>query len=283
MAANTDKFKKVSRRWVGQIGAGGVSDASVTTIPLSSATNLPTDTAVVIVIDRVDANGTATPSLEETIIGVVSGSNLINCVRGAEGTAQAHNAGAVAEVLLTAKGWNDFIDALLVSFNQDGTPKDGIVLTTPQINNVAKTYQYIFAPSALTADRTVTMPLLTAGDTFVFADFIQTLTNKRINPRIITTTDDATAVIDVDVTDQYQLTAIANATEFTFTGTPIAGQKLIIRGKDAGVGKGLTFTGLTAIGVTLPTTTVANKMFYVGCIYNLTATRWEAVAVAQEA
>ncbi|MDD5487281.1 MAG: hypothetical protein PHW65_06995, partial [Dehalococcoidales bacterium] len=94
-AANTDKLKKLSRRWVGSVGAGGVADEAVTTIPLSSTTNLPTDTAVVAVIDRVDANGTATPSLEESVIGVVSGDNLINCVRGAEGTAQAHSAGAV--------------------------------------------------------------------------------------------------------------------------------------------------------------------------------------------
>jgi hypothetical protein len=38
-----------------------------------------------------------------------------------------------------------------------------------------------------------------------------------IDPRVVTTTDDATAVIDCTVTDQYQLTAIANATTFTVT------------------------------------------------------------------
>jgi len=85
MAANTDKFKKTARKWVGQIGSGGVADDTVTTIPLSSATNLPTDTAIVATIDRVDSNGTKTPSLEESVIGVVSGTDLINCVRGAEG------------------------------------------------------------------------------------------------------------------------------------------------------------------------------------------------------
>lgn len=120
MAANTDKFKKGYKRWVGQIGAGGVSDGTTTTIPLASVTNLPTDTAVVLVIDRVDANGTATPSSEETIVGVVSGSNIVNAVRGAEGTAQAHNAGAVVELLFAAKSWNDLIDGLLVEHDQLG-------------------------------------------------------------------------------------------------------------------------------------------------------------------
>jgi len=121
MAANTDLYKKVSRRWVGQIGSGGVADASTATIPLSSATNLPTDTAVVCTIDRVDANGTATASLEETVIGVVSSSNLVTCTRGVEGTAQAHSAGAVVEVLITAKGWNDLCDAMLTEHSQTGT------------------------------------------------------------------------------------------------------------------------------------------------------------------
>ena len=56
-AANTDLAKKLARKWVGQVGAGGVADAVTTTVPLSSTTNLPTDTAVVVAIDRVDVNG----------------------------------------------------------------------------------------------------------------------------------------------------------------------------------------------------------------------------------
>lgn len=120
MAANTDKLKKLSRRWVGQIGAGGVADASVATIPLASTTNLPSDTAVVATIDRVDSSGEPTPSLEETVIGVVSGSNLTTSTRGVEGTAQSHSAGAVVEILVTAKGWNDLIDHLLVQHDQLG-------------------------------------------------------------------------------------------------------------------------------------------------------------------
>ncbi len=109
-----------------------------------------------------------------------------------------------------------------------------------------------------------------------------TLTNKRITKRVVTTTDDATAVINVDVTDVYELSAVANATTFTLTGTPTDGQTLIVRAKDAGVGKALTWTGFTAIGVTLPTTTVASKWHIVGCIYNLVATQWQAVAVVAE-
>lgn len=55
------------------------------------------------------------------------------------------------------------------------------VLVTPQINNLAGTFQYVFAPSALAADRNVTLPLLTGDDEFVFKDFAQTLTNKTLS------------------------------------------------------------------------------------------------------
>ena len=119
-AAATDKLRKLARKWVGQIGASGVSDDTGTTIPLASTTNLPTDTAVTLVIDRVDSSGTKTPALEETIVGVVSGNNIVNALRGVEGTAQAHSAGAVVEVLVTADGYNDIIDHLLVGHLQDG-------------------------------------------------------------------------------------------------------------------------------------------------------------------
>jgi hypothetical protein len=111
-----------------------------------------------------------------------------------------------------------------------------------------------------------------------------TLTNKRITQRVVTATDDATAVIDVDVTDQYQLTAMATATTISTTGTPTAGQKLIIRLKDNATARALTWDAVfRAVGVTLPTTTVISKTVYIGCIYNLTDTKWDAVAVAQQA
>ena len=100
--------------------------------------------------------------------------------------------------------------------------------------------------------------------------------------RVITTTDDATAVIDVTATDVYQLSAVANATTFTLSGTAVDGQQILVRIKDAGVAKALTWTGFTAIGVTLPTTTTASKWTYVGCTYNAAATAWHVIAVTTE-
>ena len=111
-----------------------------------------------------------------------------------------------------------------------------------------------------------------------------TFTNKRITKRVVTATDDATAEIDTDDTDQYQLTAIANATTFTVTGTPANGDKLIIRLKDAGTTKGLTWNAVfNVVGVTLPTDTTAGKTHYIGCVYNSANSKWDVLAVGEEA
>src|SRR3712207_5742932 len=97
-AAATDKFIKGARRFSTTLSSG--IDASTGTIPLTSVTGLPTDTAVEITIDRVDVNGNLTLANEEVIRGIVSGSSIINGVRGVEGTARAHSSGAVVEVRL---------------------------------------------------------------------------------------------------------------------------------------------------------------------------------------
>lgn len=55
------------------------------------------------------------------------------------------------------------------------------VLTTPEINDTSADHQYVFAVSELAADRTVTLPLLTGNDEFVFKDHAVTLTNKTID------------------------------------------------------------------------------------------------------
>ncbi len=127
-ASATDKFRKGVAQWSGNIGSAGVADAVVTTIPLASASNLPTDTAVMITVNRVDTNGVKTGNYEG-IVGVVSGNNLINCIRGVEGTAQAWTGGTVVEILHTASNMNELVDGLLVEHGQDGKHTSALVTT----------------------------------------------------------------------------------------------------------------------------------------------------------
>ena len=54
------------------------------------------------------------------------------------------------------------------------------VLFSPRIQDTSLDHRYIFGVSELAADRTVTLPLLLANDTFVFEAFAQTLTNKTL-------------------------------------------------------------------------------------------------------
>lgn len=119
-AANTDKFKKAKRKFSTTIGVGGFA-AAATTLPLSSTSGLDTDTAITLVIEPGAVN-------EEVITGVASGSNIINCVRGKEGTTDStHNAGAAVSMYFTETHWDDAMDGILVSYDQDGTLKAGAV------------------------------------------------------------------------------------------------------------------------------------------------------------
>ena len=114
----------------------------------------------------------------------------------------------------------------------------------------------------------------------------RTLTNARITKRVGTTASTATLTIDSDSYDQYTLTAQAAALSIANpTGTPTEGQLLLIRIKDNGTARAITWSGSEwrAMGVTLPTTTVVSKTLYAGAARNATDTKWDVFALAQEA
>jgi hypothetical protein len=131
MAANSaDKLTKAYQNWSGQLDGTGIADESVDSFGLVSAANLPTDTAVYLSIDRVDANGDETNNKWEVVKGVVSSNNITNVTRGVEGTAQAHSAGAVVEYLMTAAQWNDLWTGLTKEHSQlDGSHTSAVVTT----------------------------------------------------------------------------------------------------------------------------------------------------------
>jgi hypothetical protein len=109
----------------------------------------------------------------------------------------------------------------------------------------------------------------------------QTLTAKRITPRIGTTASTATPSIDCGLYDQYNITALAIAvTGVTITGTPTDGQKLMIRIKDNATSRAITWgASFSASGVApLLTTTVASKTHLCSFLYDSVAVKWIAVA-----
>jgi len=107
-----------------------------------------------------------------------------------------------------------------------------------------------------------------------------------IIPRITTITSHATPTINTDNCDAVTITAqAADITSMTtnLSGTPVNFQKLIIRIKDDGTARAISWGAkFEAKGVSLPTTTVLSKVLTVGFIYDTVTAKWGCVAAVQE-
>jgi hypothetical protein len=177
-ASNTDKFKKAKRRFATTIGTGGFAQGA-TTLPLASTAGLDTDTAITLVIDPGTTN-------EEVITGVVSGSNVINCVRAKEGTTDtAHAAGETVTMYFTETHWDDMIDGVLTSLDQDGTLKASSVDTASVLASDVVTTAKILNSNVTTAkiaDAAITNAKLSTStdEPGAWYDYTPTLTNVTI-------------------------------------------------------------------------------------------------------
>ena len=124
-----------------------------------------------------------------------------------------------------------------------------------------------------------------AGASIATYSGTETLTNKRIDPRVTSAASASSLTPDISVSDVYAYTALAAGLTINApTGTPLDGDKLIFRLLDNGTSRALTWNATyTVIGVTLPTATTISKTTYVGCIYNANNTRWDVIAVTTQA
>ena len=143
----------------------------------------------------------------------------------------------------------------------------------------------ITAGTGLTGGTITTSGTITIDSTVATLSGTQTLTNKRIDPRVSSSASASSVTPDISAYDVYAYTALAaNLTINAPTGTPVDGDKLMFRILDNGTTRTLTWNGTyTVIGVTLPTSTTINKTSYVGCIYNANNTRWDVIAVTTQA
>lgn len=165
--------------------------------------------------------------------------------------------------------------------NCTGLPVAGITASTSTALGVG-TLELGHA-SDTTLSRSAAGVLAVEGVVIPSISSTNTLTNKRVTPRVTSETSSATPTINTDNSDFHRVTALAvNITSMTtnLSGTPAHGQKLIIEitGTAARtITWGATFESST---VTLPATTVTTAMLTVGFIWNSSTSKWRCVASA---
>jgi len=202
----------------------------------------------------------------ERITGTLSGNNLTSYTRAIDNsTEQAHSAGAVIEMVWNATDWNSLVSGFLVGHSQTGSHAASSIVA----GNLA-------ACSVSAGNLN-----FTAGDVTLTGS--ETLTNKRVTPRITTaasyTTDTGTS-LNIDNCDEFDVTAQAGALLFNApSGTPTNGQRLIIRITGTAA-RALTYNAIFAAStdLALPTTTTTTKTMYMGFFYNSTAAKWQLTA-----
>jgi hypothetical protein len=108
-----------------------------------------------------------------------------------------------------------------------------------------------------------------------------TLTNKRVNPRVGSVASSATPTINTDDVDVFEVTALTtNITSMTsgLSGTPVHFQKLFIAITGT-ASRTITWGASFEDGTTtLPTTTAGTARLDVAFIWNATTSKWRCMA-----
>lgn len=105
--------------------------------------------------------------------------------------------------------------------------------------------------------------------------------------RVTTIASSATPAINADEADAVTITALATditSMSTSLTGTPTDFQSLIIRIKDDGTTRAISWgASFESKGVDLPIATIANKVTTVGLLYDAVTAKWGCVASVTEA
>ena len=179
---------------------------------------------------------------------------------------------------------DNHLSQIITTFSTGLTALNGL---TAQVQNLAVgTSGTDFAISSVTSTHTFNLPTASATNRGALSSADWTTFNDKASytPRVQTVASSAT-VTPTSANDIVTITAQAvGLTLANPTGTFSEGQSLIIRVKDNGTARAITYgANFRAIGVTAPTTTTANKTTYIGCIYNSTDTKFDIIGVCTEA
>ena len=160
---------------------GAIND-SVDTITLSSTTGL--QSPGVLIIDREDGNGTATPSAREIISYTgISSNDLTGVTRAFDNsTARSHSTGALVEAVPTVGMWNDVSSALKAMTADDATGAS-LLVSTATVTGILDTTVTKQSLATLESSGTVNIDLDT-GNAFkvTMPDSEMTLTMSNETP-----------------------------------------------------------------------------------------------------
>lgn len=138
----------------------------------------------------------------------------------------------------------------------------------------------------LSANRTLSISQATTStDGYLSSTDWNTFNNKASYTPRIQNVSSASNVTPTASDDLVKVTAQAASLNFVNpTGSWSEGQSLMIRIKDNGTARAITYdTNYRAIGVTLPTATTISKTTYLGIIYNQTDGKWDVIGVTTQA
>jgi hypothetical protein len=111
---------------------------------------------------------------------------------------------------------------------------------------------------------------------------VQTLTNKRMTPRVYNTASNTSLTPEIDAYDVFEITALAGDITINnySTSTMTGGEKFIIRIKDNGTPRLITYGNKyrASSDMALPTTTVLGKTLYMGFDYNVADNKLDMIA-----
>jgi hypothetical protein len=186
--------------------------------------------------------------------------------------------------IITLHTEDNHLSQIITTFSTGLTALNGL---TAQIQNLAVgTSGTDFAISSVSDTHTFNLPTASATNRGALSTTDWSAFNAKASytPRVQSLSSAATVTPTnlndiVIIVAQSAALALANP-----TGTWVEGQPLMIRIKDNGTARAITYdTNYRAIGVTLPTTTVISKTTYLGLIYNAADTKWDVIGVTTQA
>ncbi len=237
-------------------GAGGTPSSITLTNASGTAASLTAGTASAVAVGGITGLGTGVATALAVNVGSAGAPVVLN---GAGGTPSS--------MTLT---------------NATGLPVAGITASTSTALGVGSIELGHATQTTLTGSAGV---LSVEGTAVPTISSTNTLTNKRVTPRVTTIVSNAAPTINTDDYDFVDITALAAAISTMSTnlsGSPTNGQKLMFRIRDDGTARALAWgASFVAKGVALPTTTVISKDLHVGFVSN--GSTWGCIASAQEA